>query len=123
MQCHESHWTGFASATPKRYKTIPRPARAASQNVRSLRPAFVDDDATPVAHAAETTAPESAAPSLDGYAWAAAVWLTGWISYGTDMFLYWSAATAIAMLITQKYARQWAVSLVILLLIKSYFLP
>lgn len=122
MICHESHYAGFsASAPPKRYKTIPRPANRFAENVRTLRPAVVDDgNAGEVVAEAAT---EESSASLDGYTMAAIWWIAGWFLYQSDMFLYWAGITVIAMLCTQKYARQWVVSLAILLLIKSYLLP
>ena len=124
MQCHESPYAGFSSSlSPKRYKTVPRPANSVSANVRTLRPALMDDGNTGTA-TAETTNQESAI-SLDGYAMAACVWIVGYMLHlsGSKYFIHWAAITFIAILCTQKYARQWVVSLAILLLVKSYLLP
>lgn len=96
MLCQSSTYTGFASTEPKRkYKTYPR---RPSENVRKLRPAYADNaDSSEDVEEAEGVETAKTA-NLD----AVGVWLA-WFLFAylfPDVFVYWAAITAVAMLST-----------------------
>lgn len=97
MNCHESTYSGFSFADAKRHKTVPRPA--GNIPVRKLRRAYAGAGAADSGEEVEEAeGSEAVEANLNPVGWWMAWFLAGYLF--PDVFVYWAAITAVAMLAT-----------------------